>query len=318
MSPTQPETDHDRETRIGLTCAVLGYLWWAVMTPSYFRILKDVPPLELLAWRVLAGLPVVLPLVYLQGQWPAFRRVFRSRRTLLLLVAGTALIVTNWLVFILSVVWERLSEASFGYYLNPLVSVMLGAVFLGERLRAVQMVAIALAACGCTVLAIGLGGIPWISLVLAFSFGFYGLVKKRAPVPAATGLAVEMTLLLPAMMGLGTFVALQPDSAVQSDSLPKLGLLLLGGVVTVTPLVLFATGARRLRLATIGMLQYIAPSGQLLLTYFVFGEELGPKKLIAFAFIWVAVLLYSGEAVWRARTSARRVLMNHEDTKRAK
>jgi len=312
-----PFTDSDaRDRSLGVAQAVGAYLWWGVVTGIYFKMLDAVAPLELLAWRVLAGLPVMLVLLALP---PGFRRVrgaLADRRSVMLLVASTGLIAINWFVFIYSVVSGRLVEASLGYYINPLVSVLLGRLFLGERLRPLQAAAVALAAIAVTIFAWStfetamiahpdddldptawLVRLPWISLTLPLSFGCYGLLRKRMSADSITGLSIEMAFLLPVMLGLQLWLSSRGEASfLQVDRGTDL-LLVLGGVVTAVPLVLFAAAARRLRLATIGLLQYLAPSFQLMLATVWFGESIDATRLGAFALIWIAITVYSADAI---------------------
>ncbi len=283
--------------------AIGAYGWWAIVTPLYYRVIADVPVGELLAWRVISGLPALWLLLWATRRLPEWWAALREPRVLLLLIASGALIAVNWVVFVWSVIDNRLSEASLGYYINPLVSVALGMLVLGERLQRAQWVAIALAASGVGVLAWKLGGLPWISLTLAGSFGLYGLTRKQVNVTPAAGLAVEMLVLLPFMVGLLWFDHVRYGNAALAGPWWVSLLLLLGGVVTIVPLVLFSGCVRRLRLATVGVLQYISPTGQLLLAVFAFGEPFGPERGIAFALIWAAVLIYSINSIRRTRRS---------------
>ena len=281
--------------------AIGGFGFWATITPLYYRMLDEVPIGELLAWRVLSGLPALWLLLWGTRRLPEWWVALRSPRVLGVLAVSAVLIAINWVVFMWAVVDNRLSEASLGYYINPLFSVALGMVFLGERMRAAQWVAIVLATVGVGVLAWRLGGVPWISLTLAGSFGLYGLTRKLVNAAAAPGLAVEMLLLFPFMLLLLYMDAAEHGSAVLAGPWWITTLLLLGGIVTIIPLVLFAGCAMRLRLATVGLLQYIAPTGQLLMAVFLFDEAFGVDQMIAFAFIWAAVITYSTDSIRHAK-----------------
>ena len=285
--------------------AVAAYVWWAVATPLYYRVVDQVPVGELLAWRVLSGIPAMGVLLWATGRLGELRAILGNRRVLGILAVSALLISINWVVFVWSVIDNRLSEASLGYYLNPLVWVALGRLVLGERMRGPQCVAVGIAAAGVGVLAWRLGGVPWISLSLAGSFGLYGLVRKQVSAAPATGLTIEMLLLAPFMCVLLWLDHVEHGNAVLAGPWWVSILLLLGGVVTAVPLVLFAGGAKRLQLTTMGMLQYIAPTGQLLLAVLVFGESFGTDRLIAFLFIWAAVLVYSADSVRYARRMYR-------------
>ncbi len=300
-----PLKGHPEQTRdhaaAGVAMAIGAYGWWAIVTPLYYRVIDEVPIGELLAWRVVSGLPALWVLLWMVRRMPEFWAALRQPRVLLLLAASAVFIAINWVVFVWAVIDNRLSEASLGYYINPLLSVALGMVVLGERLRRMQWVAITLAASGVAVLAWKLGGLPWISLTLAGSFGLYGLTRKQVNVGPAAGLAVEMLFLLPFMVGLLWFDHVRYGNTVLAGPWWVSLLLLLGGVVTIVPLVLFSGCVRRLRLSSVGVLQYISPTGQLLLAVLVFGEPFGPERGAAFALIWSAVIIYSIDSVRRSR-----------------
>lgn len=281
--------------------AIAGYGWWALVTPLYFHLLKEVPALEQLGWRVIAGVPTILFLLLALGRLGEVRDALCNRRVLGTLAISGVLIGINWFVFLYAVLTDRLSDASLGYYISPLVAVLLGMLVLGERLRKMQWIAIVIAAIGVAVMVVALGTLPWISLALAGSFGLYGLTRKRAHAAPAPGLAVEMLLLFPLMAGGLLFVQLDTGMSAFGDSTFITTLLLLGGVQTMVPLIFFAAGAKRLPLSTLGVLQYISPTGQLLLATLAFGEPFGSGQLLAFVIIWIAVLLYSTDAIRHVR-----------------
>ena len=320
MTETERPSKYDRETTIGVVQAIGAYLWWGVITGLYFKALDSVSSLELLAWRVLAGLPVMLILIALP---PGFRRLkpaLSDRRKIGIQLISTTLIAANWLVFIYAVVSSRLVEASLGYYINPLVSVLLGRLFLNERLRPLQKAAVILASIGVCIFAwskiddlsrgllssdgqgIDWLQLPWISLALPMSFGCYGLLRKKMKADSTTGLTIEMAFLFPFMLALQIWLmSTDQASFLQVDI--KLDLLLIaGGLVTALPLVLFAAAARRMRLATLGQLQYLAPTCQLLLAITWFGESVDPLGIVAFLVIWIAVGLYSFDSIRENRT----------------
>lgn len=299
--------DHSQKSTAtaGVLMAIGGYGWWAVVTPLYYRVLDDVPVGELLAWRVLSGLPVLCVVFWCRGRMRHWLDTLRDRRVLGLLAVSAVLISINWVLFMWAVITNRLSEASLGYYINPLVSVALGVLFLGERMRPATWLAIVLAGGGVGVLTWRLGSLPWISLLLAMSFGLYGLARKRVRAGASEGLAVEMLLLCPIM--LGVLWAEHADGGLSLATVPswKGVLLLLGGGVTIVPLVLFTGGARRLTLSTVGLMQYIAPTGQLIIAVAVFGESFDAMQAVAFAFIWTAVTVYSIDSYRQAQRGTR-------------
>jgi chloramphenicol-sensitive protein RarD len=302
--PPRPAATDPRDAPAGLAFALLSYSWWGTIVPIYFWWLQSVGAVELVAHRIVWGLPVLALLLTWRRQWPAIRRALRERRTLGLMAITTLLIATNWFCFVYAIVTERALHASLGYYINPLVSVFLGMVVLGERLRPLQWVGLLLAVSAVATFAVAAGGLPWISLTLACSFGLYGLLRKQAPVDAIPGLTIEMTyLLLPSLIWLGVSIATGRSGFLVQGPVVS-GLLLLAGVNTVLPLVWFTAAARRLRLATVGFLQYLAPTGQFLLAVTLFDEPFSAGRLATFVLIWAAVALYSLDA-WRGMRAAR-------------
>jgi len=301
-TPATPVPRASGEAAAGALHAVAAYLLWGLATPLYFRWLREVSPWELLSWRVLSGLPMLLLFIAARRDLASLARALADRGTRRLLLLSTALIGVNWYVFIVAVVSGRLSEASLGYFINPMVSVALGVLVLGERLRRLQALAVAIAGAGVAIRTGVEGSVPWIALVLAGTFAFYGLAKKRMAAGAAAGLAIEMAALLPAMAALQVGLQLGGRAAFGGDG-PVTLALLLGGIVTTAPLVLFASGARRLRLATVGLLQFIAPTGQLALAVLAFGEPFGRGKAVAFLLIAIAVAIYCADS-WQASRRA--------------
>ncbi len=301
--PVNSTSQSDRRTT-GVLLALGAFGWWGAITPVYYHALKTVNVFELIAWRIVAGLPLLLLLLWATRRMGALRRVLSHPRTLVMLVTSALLIGVNWFVFIWAVDTDRLAEVSLGYYINPLVSVALGMLVLGERMRPAQWIAVAVAMAGVAVSAIGIDGMPWISLSLAGSFAFYGLVRKQVDADAATGLTVEMLLFLPLMLVILGMVHTSDGTSFARGPWWLTLMLLLGGPVTIVPLLLFTGGARRLRLATIGLLQYIAPTGQLLLAVFAYGEEFDTGRLTAFILIWIAVLTYSADSFLASRSPA--------------
>ena len=295
-------TSQSDQRTTGVLLALGAFGWWGAVTPVYYHALKTVNVFELIAWRIVAGLPQLLLLLWATRRLGALRRVLSNPRTLVMLVTSALLIGVNWFVFIWAVDTDRLAEVSLGYYVNPLVSVALGMLVLGERMRPAQWIAVAVAMAGVAVSAIGIDGMPWISLSLAGSFAFYGLVRKQVDADAATGLTVEMLLFLPLMLVILGMVHTSDGTSFARGPWWLALMLLLGGPVTIVPLLLFTGGARRLRLATIGLLQYIAPTGQLLLAVFAYGEEFDTGRLTAFILIWIAVLTYSADSFLASRS----------------
>ena len=284
-------------TRRGLLLGIGAYASWGVL-PLYLKLLAGVPALQVLAHRVLWSLLLLAVIVVVARRVRDIAIATRGR-TLLLLVASASLIAVNWYVFIWSINHGHALAASLGYFITPLVNVALGVAVLGERLRRMQVVAIGLAAAGVLVQAVA-GGVAalWIPIALALSFGTYGLVRKVVAIDALGGLLIETALLLlPAVAIVGWAHAHGSGAFGQNTRIDVL--LVLAGAVTAAPLLMFAAAARRLRYATLGLLQYIGPTLQFLEAVLIFGEPLRPAQLLSFALIWTACALYAA-AGWRA------------------
>lgn len=280
----------------GVAYALAAYLIWGFF-PLYFKALTGVTPLEILAHRIFWSVLSLLILITLLRRWPDVRLAMATPRTLLTLTATTLLIAVNWLVFIYAVSIDKVLESSLGYFINPLVSAFLGVLFLGERLSRNQRLSFFLAAAGVVTLTLQHGELPWIALTLALSFGLYGLLRKQASVDAIAGLTVETLLLLPlAVAWLGWL--LFTGECVFVSGTPRLTLLLLcSGVLTSTPLIWFAAAAKRLRLVTLGLMQYLVPTLHFLLAVFAFGETFTSLHLVSFGLIWAGLILYTIDAV---------------------
>lgn len=290
--------DPRRERRLGLGYGLAAYGAWGVF-PIYLKAVKTVPVVEVLCHRVVWALAVLAVVIAVRGEMRAVIAALRNRRALLVLSASTVLIAVNWLVYIFSVSHSRMLESSLGYYINPLVSVLFGIVLLGERLEPLTKAAVVAAAAGVAWLAIHLGQLPWISLVLAFSFGLYGLLRKIAPVGALIGLTVETLLLAPfAAAYLGWAMSSGRSGFLTGGPAIKV-LLLLAGPVTAVPLLWFAGAARRLPLSTMGFLQYVSPTLQFLLAVAVYAEPFDRGRAGAFVCIWLAVALFAFDSVRR-------------------
>lgn len=265
--------------------------------PLYFKALGSVPPFQLVLHRSVWTAALMAALLFSQGKWSEFRAVFRSRKSAIILVLSSILICANWFQYILAMELRRVQEASLGYFITPLFSVVLAMVFLGEKLRLAQIIASILAAVGLFFLIRNTGQTPWLGLGLAFSFGLYGLLRKLAPVDPLVGLAAETFLLFPmGLVGLAWVYAaghLEVDDTVQAVLIP------LSGVVTAGPLLLFAAGVRALPLAVLGFFQYLSPTMQFLLAVTLLGEPIDQGRLFGFFWIWAALVLFSGEALWR-------------------
>lgn len=277
--------------RSGVISALLAYGAWGII-PLYWRLLGEVPPVELLAFRVVCSVGFVAAYLALTGAWPQLKRTLTDPRQLRLLFLSGLLIGANWGIFIAAIQWHRLADASLGYFLNPLLNVALGVLVLKETLRPLQKWAVALASVAMAMMILFGGGLPLIALFLAGSFAIYGLVRKSVPVPATVGLMVETLLLLP--IALGYLLWLGPESSAVYGAGPlRWFLAALSGPVTALPLAWFAVAARSLPLSTLGLTQYLAPTGQFLLAVLAFGETMPPFKWAAFALIWVALALFS-------------------------
>jgi chloramphenicol-sensitive protein RarD len=281
-----------RQKRAGVTYGLAAFLSWGVL-PVYFKAVASVPSLEVLAHRVVWSLVFLLMLTLARGRWSTFTALFRSRRTQLTLMTTTVLIAINWGVFIWAVANGKLVEASLGYFITPLINVVLGFVFLRERLRPLQLGAVVLATCGIVWMTANLGHPPVVSMVLAVSFGFYGLLRKQVPASGIQGLTAETLMLSPVAVAWLWWRQKQGELVFLHGSVRMDLLLMSAGVITALPLIWFAEGARRLRLATMGFLQYLAPTGQLLLAVVFFGEPFTRDHTVSFGLIWVALALYT-------------------------
>ena len=279
----------------GSLFALGAYGIWGV-APLYFRWLDDFSTLQIVAHRVLWSALLLLPLVLIVGGWGRLSAAIRRPSTLGWLLLSGLLIGCNWLLFIYSVASERVLEASLGYFINPLVSVVLGVLFLGERLRPLPALAVLLAAIGVGNEILRFGDVPWLGLALAFSFGFYGLIRKRLGVDAFTGLTVETWLLLPLAVGWLAWQASLGHGVLPAAPL-DLGKLFLAGPITMLPLLCFAAAANRLSLGSLGFFQYVAPSLQFVLAVWVFGEPFASTQWWTFGLIWLALALFSVAAI---------------------
>ncbi|MGF1549784.1 MAG: EamA family transporter RarD [Sphingomonadaceae bacterium] len=295
--------DAQRKAREGLFYGLGCYFLWGVF-PLYFKALDHVPPIELVAHRIVWSLVFLAALIAFGRRFARLKGALATRRTPALLVLTALLIAVNWLTYIWAVVNDHVLEASLGYYLNPLVNVALGVVLLKEPLSRLQWLAVLLAGLGVAVLAAGAGEALWVTLTLAASFSLYGYFRKTAAVGALEGLSVETALLAPIAAGWLVWLQLGGQAALGRVDLATDMLLLVSGVATAVPLLLFTAAARRLRYTTLGFLQYLAPSLQFLLAVIVFGEMLTFAHIVCFAAIWLALALYSFER-WRMGRARR-------------
>ena len=294
-SPPPPAATPDRT---GLTAALGAYLIWGAM-PLYLLLVRSVPPVEFVAWRVIWTLPLCAAILAFRHQWADLFAALADRRALPRLMLSALLVGTNWLVYIYAIVEGRVFAASLGYYINPLVNVALGTLFLGERLTRLQWGAVALAGVGVALLAAGALTTLWISLTLAFSFGLYGLVRKTVSVGALPGLTIETLLLLLPAAGIAVwFAAATPGGSSFGRTLPLDLAIVAGGAMTAIPLLLFTVAARRMDYSLLGFIQFLAPTIVFVLGLTVFEEPLRPVQLASFACIWGAIALFVAD-LWR-------------------
>ncbi|MDH4195904.1 MAG: EamA family transporter RarD [Candidatus Aminicenantes bacterium] len=283
----------------GILYAIGANLSWGFL-PVYWKALKAVPPVEILAHRILWSFIFLAVLMTLRKNWAALREKLRRRRTLAAFLVSSGIIAVNWLIYIWAINTGHLVETSLGYFINPLVNVLLGFVFLRERLNRLQTVAVILAGAGLLFLTWRYGGLPWIALALAFSFGFYGLIKKVGALSAVEGLTFETAVLsVPGLIFLASLAAV--GRGAFGHAAGRTTLLFLSGVVTACPLLLFAAAARRIPLSTVGFLGYISPSLQFILGVLVYREPFDGTRLIGFIIIWAALAIYSVDGVLAAR-----------------
>ena len=294
------------ERRLGVLSGLGAYALWGLF-PLYFPLLEPASGLEIVAHRVLWSLLFVGLLLFGLRRWSHVRTAVADRRTLLVLAGAAVLIAVNWLVFVYGVNSGHVVETSLGYFINPLVSVLLGVVGFSERLRPLQWTAVGIAAVAVAVLTVDYGRPPWIALSLALTFGLYGLMKKLVRVEAAPGLFVETALVaLPAAVVLGLLHGAGSGTFVQEGP-PHALLLASSGAATAIPLLLFAAAARRIPLSVVGLLQYLTPLMQLSIGIFVYGEPMPPARLAGFAIVWLALAVFTVDMLRHARANSRRV-----------
>jgi chloramphenicol-sensitive protein RarD len=284
----------------GNLSAAAAYVLWGLL-PLYWKALKGVPALEILAHRMVWSLAVVLGLLALRRHWAWLGPALRNRRILLTYVTSALLLALNWYLYIWAVNANHIVETSLGYFINPLVNVLLGVLFLKERLRLGQGLAIGIAAAGVLYLTVAFGSLPWIALTLAGTFGVYGLLRKTAALESLEGLTLETLVLVPAALIYLLALEFQGRGAFGHSGAGTSLLLAGAGIATATPLLLFAVGARRITMTTLGLLQYFAPTIQLLLGVLLYDEVVTPEKLVGFVLIWLALGVYSAEGVLRSR-----------------
>lgn len=304
MSQTGTETEAQAEFRQGLMFGLAAYGMWGFF-PAYYKLTDTISADLVVSHRILWSVLFVGLFLYFRGRWPEVREVFRQPKVLKGLAASASFIAVNWLVFVWAIANDQVLDISLGYFINPLVSIVVGLVVLHERLSIGQGAAVAIAAIAVVLQAVLAGGLPWVSLVLAFSFAGYGYVRKVTPVKATPGLFVETLLLFPLAVGYVLLSLSWGEDALVLNDLPVLAALAGTGIVTALPLICFSSAARRLPLFMIGLMQYIAPSIHFLMAVYVWGEPLDQTKLMTFLMIWGALVVFTYDSWRRYRRQAR-------------
>lgn len=284
----------------GVLLAIGAYTMWGI-APIYFKTITFVPALEILSHRVIWSFFFLAIIIHFSHQWRNVVSIFQSKSKMLYLIATALLIGANWLIFIWAINANHMLDASLGYYINPLINVVFGMLFLGERLRKLQWFAVALAAIGVAIQIVVFGSVPVVAFALAISFAFYGLLRKKVSVNGQTGLFIETLVLIPAAL---IYLAWFADSATSSMANNELNLNLLlisAGIVTTLPLLCFTGAATKLKLSTLGFFQYIGPSLMFLLAVLIYGEAFSTDKAITFTFIWGALVVFSYDGLTQGR-----------------
>ncbi len=305
MATRKAPAAYDEDTPRGFAFALVAYLLWGFM-PFYMKAVAHIPALEVVAHRVVWSVPIAAVVLIWLGRTQDIRAAFRSPRTMGMALITAGLITVNWSIYVWSIAAGRAIETALGYYINPLFSIFLGAILLRESLDGRQKAAIALAVAAVGILAYESGGVPWVSVGLALTWGFYAFFKKSLPVGPNQGFFLEVLILTPPALGFIIYTEINGTGHF-GDTGPADMLLLMGcGVVTAVPLMIYANGAKLLRLSTIGIMQYIAPTMIFFIAVFAFKEPFGPYKLAAFVLIWIALAIYTSSLLRsrRARQAA--------------
>lgn len=290
-------------TPSGLAPAIAAYTIWGFL-PVYLLLVRSVPPFEFVGWRIIWTLPICLMIIGLRKQGPDLRAALADRKSLLVLTGSALLVGTNWLVYVWAIQRGEVLAASLGYYINPLLNVLLGTLLLRERLNRRQWVAIALAATGVAMLLGGALTTLWISLTLATSFSLYGLLRKQVAVGSLPGLTIESTILLPPAIAIAAWYAASPAGSSFGHDLSLSLAIVVGGLVTAVPLLLFAVAARRMDYSVLGMIQFIAPTIVFVLSLTMFDQPLRPVQLTCFALIWLALAVFVWDLLARRRVAS--------------
>ncbi|MBN1226958.1 MAG: EamA family transporter RarD [Deltaproteobacteria bacterium] len=286
--------------KMGFFYAIAAFGLWGLV-PLYYKSLQHVLPLEILAHRVAWSAPLTLVLIAISRDWGALRKAISSRRVITTLVLSSMLVVTNWFIFIYAIHTNRVLQASLGYFINPLVNVLLGIVLLKERLQTLKIAAVLLAAAGTINLALSYGRLPWISLALAFSFGFYGYLRKNVEIESVNGLFIETSLIFPLAFFYILIRGLKGQGAFGAIDWQTTLLLVSAGAVTTFPLVWFTCATRRLQYATIGIIQYLTPTLQFLLAVFYYKEPFSSSHIITFCLIWSGLGIFMADSLFQLR-----------------
>ena len=300
MTDAQPQPRQS-----GFAAALAAYFIWGFL-PLYLLLVREVPAFEFVGWRIIWTLPICLLIVAVRKQGPQIREALSNRRSLATLTASATLIGTNWFVYVWAIQHDHVYAASLGYYINPLINVLLGTFVLGERLSGRQWLAVAISACGVALLLGGALTTLWISLALAVTFGAYGLLRKQVDVGALPGLTIESALLLIPAAAIAWWYAASPAGSSFGQSTELSLAIVLGGIVTAIPLLLFAIAARRMDYSTLGFLQFLAPTIVFILGLTVFDQPLQPVQLACFVLIWIAIAIFVWDIL--ARRQADKVL----------
>lgn len=305
-SPVPQNVSAPDESRAGFAYALSAFFLWGLL-PFFMKAIAHIDTYQVLAHRVIWSIPIALIILLLTGRFQGLLQIFKSRRKFAIMMLSSAVISVNWGVYIWSIASERSIEAALGYYINPLISVALGALFLGEKMDRIQIVAIALAMLAVAILTLAAGVFPWVAITLACSFATYGFIRKTVDIGPTQGFMVEVLIL--SVIAVPYAIWLQWSGVSHFGLNTTDTLLLLGcGPVTAIPLILFSYGARRLRLSTIGLMQYIVPTMIFLIGVFIFNEPFSQWQLVAFLLIWTAIVLYT----W---SSMRRLRAEHQQAK---
>jgi len=296
-------TTQTGDTLAGFLFALSAYGLWGVM-PLYMKLVTHIPAAEVVAHRALWSVPVAGVVLLALRRTADITAALRSPRTLLMAALTAGLISVNWGIYVWAIAVDRTVETALGYYINPLVTVVMGAVLLGEKLSRAQLAAVLLACVAVIILTVDAGGLPWVSLALAFSFACYGFLRKTLPVGPSQGFFLEVIILSVPALGFATWLAMSGQSHFTTDQPMDMLLLVLCGPVTAVPLILFAFGAKLLRYSSIGIMQYVAPTIIAFIAVFVFQEPFGPARMAAFALIWIALAIFTWSMLKQSREAA--------------